>query len=786
MTVVPIAVRTRCAPRAVLAVVAALVVPLVLAVANPPRATGQPAATQWGQFGGGATHAQTLARGPFLAQTAAARLSRAFSATLPGEVDGAPVYQAGVATSSGTRDLLFGTTTGGTTVAVDARTGAVVWSATVGPGTCTINNGSTPCYTTAQPVLNPSGTRVYAYGLDGAVHQYVAGTGQQVTGGGWPEIATRKAFDEKGSADLALASTGSATYLYVANGGYPGDRGDYQGHVTVIDLASGAQRVFNTQCSAQAVHFVEKPATPDCSQVQSAVWARPGVTFDPGTGRIYFATGNGTFDPAAGHWGDTVLALRPDGTSDGGRPLDTYTPTNYQQLDDQDLDLGSTLPTILPPVPGSRVAQLGVQSGKDARLRLLDLADLSGQHGPGHTGGELANVAVPQGGDVLTQPLAWTDPVTGTTWVVVATDNGISGLSVAVANGVPTLTPVWTVRTGGFSPVLAGRTLFYLTDAGAVALDPTSGRQLWSSGAAISHRHWKSPIVVGGWLYYTDGSGHLLGYRLPASAQRGGLPGAVSDVNGDGLADILATQPNGTLSYYRNTGAPYTGGSVVGVGWQTVRELAVGDVDGTTTSDIVATGTNGTLLLYPASGDDAAPYGSGTVIGGGWQGISTLSVADVDGDGLADLLTTWPDGSLRYYANGLGSGAATPYGGGTVLGSGFQVFRTVAAADVSGDGHADLLGVNGVGDLYYYPDNSGSNPGHLPYAGGIQIGRGWQSYVSVQAKDVDGDGLADIVATDTSGRLWLFHNAAPTNPGGFPYTVPVQIGAGWQVFDRVR
>ena len=57
--------------------------------------------------------------------------------------------------------------------------------------------------------------------------------------------------------------------------------------------------MFNTLCSNQAVHFVETPGSPDCAQVQSAIWARPGVVYDAATNRIYFGTGNGLYQPSA-------------------------------------------------------------------------------------------------------------------------------------------------------------------------------------------------------------------------------------------------------------------------------------------------------------------------------------------------------------------------------------------------------------------------------------------------------------------------------------------------------
>ena len=61
----------------------------------------------------------------------------------------------------------------------------------------------------------------------------------------------------------------------------------------------------------------------------------------------------GSFSPASPasavrNWGDSVLALNPDGTGANSQPLDSYTPTNYLDLFNGDLDLGSTAPALLP------------------------------------------------------------------------------------------------------------------------------------------------------------------------------------------------------------------------------------------------------------------------------------------------------------------------------------------------------------------------------------------------------------------------------------------------------
>jgi outer membrane protein assembly factor BamB len=443
-------------------------------------------------------------------------LQQLFQVNLPAIADGAPAYLHGVQTTQGTKDLLFVTTKNGYIAALDAATGARLWAQQYGPNGCLINLASPTCYTTSSPAIDQSRQFVYSYGLDGHVHKYQVGDGQEIKGGGWPELATTKPFNEKGSASLSIVSAPDASsYLYVANSGYLGDRGDYQGHITAINLASGSQRVFNSLCSNKSVHFLQRPGSPDCPNVQSGIWSRAPVIYDPDTHKIYMVTGNGHFNPGLYNWGDTVFALNPDGSGANGGPLDSYTPDDFNQLDVDDLDLGTTAPAILPVPPQSNVRHLALQSGKDGILRLLNLDNLSGQGGPGHTGGEVGQtIPLPQGDGVYTQPAVWVNPADRSTWAFIASANGISGFKLAVdSSGTPALQTQWTEPVGGTSPIVVNGVLFYASAGGIRALNPLTGRQVWSDPQVASF-HWESPIVANGVLYITDENGRLTAYSL--------------------------------------------------------------------------------------------------------------------------------------------------------------------------------------------------------------------------------------------------------------------------------
>ena len=663
-------------------------------------------AYDWLQFNGDARHGGNNTAESILSASNVATLVRIFQATLPATCDGAPAYLTGVATPLGKRDLLFAVTTAGDLVALDAHTGTVVWTKSNPAGTCKINNGPNTCYTTSSPAIDPSRLWVYSYGLDGKVHRYRVGDGAEITGAGWPELATTKPFDEKGSSDLSTAvGPGGTPFLYVCNGGYPGDQGDYQGHITAIDLSTGAQNVFNAACSDQTAHFVEKPGVPDCAHVQTAIWARSGAVYDSVSNRLFVATGNGDYDGnASGHdWGDSVLAIHPNGTGASGNPIDAYTPANFQHLQDIDADLGSTAPAILP-APGF-TGRLGLQSGKDALLRLIRLDDLSGHGAPGFTGGELQTVNVPQGGGIFSTPAVWTRPLDGSTWVFVGNGSGLSGLRLTVTNGSPSLSSQWTNGGGSFSPLVANGVLYSAGSGILRALSPVTGASLWSDTVSVGSIHWQSPMVGNGVVYQADGARHLTAWTpalFPAglSVDAHAVTGSNSNVdnvlepgesvelapawknNGAGSAT-----PTGTLTQFSGPpGATYSIGDSAAT-YSTIAAGGVGTCTGT------ASGCYRVSVSNPAS--RPAPH---------WDAVATETLGNGSirnwtvhvGRSFSDVPVSSPFYSMieTLFHNGVTTGCAangTFCPGGTVFRNQMaafvarSVFHTDAAVPIAGN-----------------------------------------------------------------------------------------------------
>ena len=524
-----------------------------------------PSTYDWLQFFGDGRHLGNNTLETELSQSTVSGLTQLFHVhpDAANYFEGPPVVLRSVNTAGGVRDLAFIETHKGTLYALDARTGVTVWSVTP-------PNPQTAKFTTTAPAIDPNKLFVYMYGFDGKVHKYNVANGTEVTGGGWPEVITLKPDIEKGITFLTHATDSSgATYLYMGTSGY-GDFLDYQGHLTSINLATGAQKVFNAMCSNQTVHFVNTPGTPDCSMVHGAIWGRSTVVYNPTTNRIYGGTGDGTFDPVNHHWGDTVLGLNPDGSGSGLDPVDTYTPGIFSQLQVDDLDLGASSPTLLPN-SGTKYPNIALQAGKDNVLRIINLSNLSnnaGGAGPGHTGGELWTSAVIDGtlngaghptGTVDNAIVAWTNPADSSTWAFVPHQRVLLAYKLVLTAGDPSLALQWSLPNAvypGSAIIVANNVLYraYSTTSGTPgagvieARNPVTNAVLWSNNTGIGSIHWQSPVVANGIVYLADNAGFVTAFAIPTTSSplpRTGWSATVGpNTSGEAPANMLDGVPS--------------------------------------------------------------------------------------------------------------------------------------------------------------------------------------------------------------------------------------------------
>ena len=443
----------------------------------------------WPQFGLDPQRSDVSERTTGITSANVSRLHR-MTVTLGGTVDSSPVYLHRALVGGAAHNLILVTTTYGRTVAVDADSGRILWTFT--PPGFDRWKGSAQI-TTASPLIDPDRRFVYASSPDGEIHKLAIAGGSEDRTGAWPVSITRDARHEK--IDSALNIDGPD--LVASTGGYFGDAPPYQGHLVLIDRASGRLRaVFNTLCANRRGLI----APSSCGASDSAIWGRAAPVVEPGGQRILIDTGNGPWNGTT-NFGDSVLEL----TFPGLGLRQSFTPTNQASLNATDTDLGSSAPVLL---GGDRVAV----AGKDGVLRVLVLSRLNGHPPSGGVGqrhplgGEVQRLSVPGGGALLTAPAVWSAAAQAgrgaRTTMFVA---GASGTAAYVLRG-GTLYRAWENGTPGTSPVMAGG-LLYVYDPSGGGIDvyrPSSPRPI--AKLAGTPGHWNSPIVVDGHVIEPEGN----------------------------------------------------------------------------------------------------------------------------------------------------------------------------------------------------------------------------------------------------------------------------------------
>ncbi len=427
--------------------------------------------------------------------TNVAKLTQLFQVPLADAPDGAPVALSDVMTPMGVRDLVYVVGQHGLLTAFDGKSGVTVWHVTF----------AATGYSNSAPAIDPNRQFIYVNTADGMIHKLQVGDGTEIKSTGWPVPNG----GGKPSGQLAIGTDKSGvSYLYAQNNGH--------GHTTVVNLATGSAHIFNLACS----DMPDMMAPAGCDSGANP-WARSAV-FIAELQRAFVGTGtnDGSGQWAAGKiWRTSWVALPPDGhttmMAGGGYPLDSYTPADWSAVvkGDHDTSVGGLIP--LPTGYSSKYPHLALQPGKDGNVRLLNVANMSGQGGPGHLGGELQQIPLNMG-LLRSWGAVWIHPASHAAWIFIGGAKGLGSVTVDLdPAGNPMLTPRWTKPNGWTTaPFIANGILYATNNAGErtvnadphliQAIDPGTGNLLWSG--TVGEHHWSSPIMVNGILYMADGN----------------------------------------------------------------------------------------------------------------------------------------------------------------------------------------------------------------------------------------------------------------------------------------
>ncbi len=290
--------------------------------------------------------------------------------------------------SGGTFHVVYAASSNGFVYAVNASRagarglaapGAILWKRRLNMPSGSLDGGI-PLGILSTPVidLTPAQPRIYVTSADASQGWQVFAL--DITSGdvlpGWPiniNSDTLAPINQNGPALFPAATAMSqrgalnlspdGKLLYIPFGAY-------------MDDAPGWMVAVDTQTPALASAFSGAPST--VAFANGGMWASGGPAVDD-LGNVYSTTGNGTLDTTAapGYWGMSVLVWGP------GSPLrltGTYTPWNYCQMDQNDIDLAGGAAIVLPDLGTANTStpHLITLGGKQGNQYLVDRDHMPG------------------------------------------------------------------------------------------------------------------------------------------------------------------------------------------------------------------------------------------------------------------------------------------------------------------------------------------------------------------------------------------------------------------------
>jgi hypothetical protein len=437
------------------------------------------------------------------------QFGKLFTQNVDGIIVGQPLYASNLLMNDGNmHNVVFVATQHNTVFAFDADSNlgndaSPLWSVSLDEGGTTdpiADYGCTGTHfteigVTGTPVIDPGETTLYVVAKTVtagqrafSLHALNLSTGSESFGG--PVVITGTAPSSNGSGTFnpmyqlqrpaLLLENGT---LYIGFGGNGCDEYAYNGWMFAYD----------SQTLAQTAAFL---VTPDGTR--GSIWQGGSGPAADEFGNIYVATANGTYDGPAGEndFGDSVLKMGWNGSTFG--VLDYFTPYNQLQLAQQDLDLGSAGPLILPDQPGLYPHEL-VAGGKQGTLYLIN-RDNEGQFNP-VTDDVIQSIPNAVVNELTGVPSYWN----GSVYVAGELDYI---KQFALVNGALTTTPVseTTVAFTGTGP--ASTSISANGNSNGIlwaiahnsntlyAFDPTNlANEFYNSGQAAKQRDKLSPVI---------------------------------------------------------------------------------------------------------------------------------------------------------------------------------------------------------------------------------------------------------------------------------------------------
>ena len=264
------------------------------------------------------------------------------------------------------------------------------------------------------------------------------------------------------------------------------------------------------------------------------------------------------------------------------------------------------------------------------------------------------------------------------------------------------------------------------------------------------------------WFENVDGMGNFGSPRVvisdvvPTSA-------FAADLDGDGDLDVLSATWlfDNNITWYQNTDGLGTFGPprVITTSAVGAKSVFAVDLDGDGDLDVLSASSDDGKIAWYENIDGSGTFGPQTVIDRPGAARDVYA-ADLDGDGDVDVLSASYDGrAIAWYEN-VGQPFFTKY---TITRSAYRA-ESVHAADVDGDGDVDVVSASsGDNKIAWYENTDGLGS----FAAQQVITSNADGPQSVFAADLDGDGDADVVSASGRDDTIAWYQSRPTVTGDF-------------------
>jgi hypothetical protein len=312
------------------------------------------------------------------------------SLSVDGNVMAQPLIVSGIQMPDGSRHNVLIVATGHNTVyAFDAQSYALLWQVNLGRSQTSVDVGcsdvqpeygisSTPVILRTAPgaatLYVVAATEPSPYSFHSYIHALSLATGKNVLPA--KEIVVRKALADGHTIVYDPQSQWNRAGLVSANNSL------YIGIGSHCDINMGTVTGWLLQYGKN-LNFLNAFNTIQLrAPLQMAsIWMSGAAPAVDEKGNIFFVTGNGNYSQQnnSRDLGQSIVSLSPNLRTVNG----TFTPTNYDTLNKEDMDFGSGGILLLPVAPGQKAPPMAVAMGKDPSLYLVNRHALPGLQGAG-------------------------------------------------------------------------------------------------------------------------------------------------------------------------------------------------------------------------------------------------------------------------------------------------------------------------------------------------------------------------------------------------------------------